>query len=127
MRRQLLLALIFCYLSALHALTTIQHAVVVAALIFLMCFATLYSPKALQLKALVFFGTISYAIYLVHNNIGTIVLRAVYAHGLSPSVAITCASLIAIGIATILTFCVEKPAMDVLRRFAPSLQRRVQN
>lgn len=114
---QTALLLIFCYIASLSGATNVvEHAVVVLILIAMMCFATLSSPKILSLRVLVFFGTISYATYLVHNNIGRVILLEAYEQGLSPLMAIGGATMVSLSIATVLTYGVERPAIRFLRR-----------
>ncbi len=55
-------------------------------------------------------GTISYGLYLVHQNIGYVVMRELYARGAGTPVAIGGAAAVAFGLATALTFGVERPA-----------------
>ena len=64
---------------------------------------------------LVFLGTISYTLYLIHQNIGYIVIRAAIGHGIPTDLAICMAIGVAIGLAAVLTRMVEKPARDWLR------------
>jgi len=119
------LLLTFCYASAVAGYqlgsetrgSLIQHAVVIATFILAMYFASLKNPRMLQSKVLVFFGTISYATYLIHHNVGSIVLLEAYDQGLSPTTAIACAMVVALALATMLTFLVEKPAARFLRKF----------
>ncbi|MBI3775673.1 MAG: acyltransferase, partial [Gammaproteobacteria bacterium] len=80
--------------------------------------------QGLAIKPLVFFGTISYSLYLLHQNIGYIVLRSWYAHGLSPVPGIIITVLIAIGLASSVTFFVERPAMKIFRRQYRRFQER---
>ena len=62
-----------------------------------------------------FLGTISYTLYLLHQNIGYVVIRSVTRHGISMDVAILIAISCSIGLAALLTWCVEKPAQAWLR------------
>jgi peptidoglycan/LPS O-acetylase OafA/YrhL len=71
--------------------------------------------RPLQSRALVFLGLISYSLYLTHQNIGYVVIRAVESRGGSPNLAIVAATLVALLIATALTFCIERPALQLLR------------
>lgn len=69
----------------------------------------------LDRRPLVFLGTISYSLYLIHQNIGYVILRAEYAAGISPWPATLVAVAVSIMIATVITWLVEKPAMAVIR------------
>lgn len=64
---------------------------------------------------LIFLGTISYTLYLIHQNVGYIVIRAATAHGVSPDMAICLAVGVGIGLASLLTWTVEKPARIWIR------------
>ncbi len=63
----------------------------------------------------VFLGTISYTLYLVHQNIGYIVIRELLALGVTTNLAITLAVFASIGLAAGLTYAVERPAMKWIR------------
>ena len=65
---------------------------------------------------LAYFGTISYTLYLLHENIGWVVLRESMAMGLSFDLSIAVALVIAVLLASIVTFAVERPAMAWIRR-----------
>ena len=64
---------------------------------------------------LVFFGTISYPLYLVHENIGWVVQRAVLAQALPFDVSVLVAFGVSVALATLLTRTVEQPAMRAIR------------
>ena len=66
-------------------------------------------------KPLLFLGTISYSLYLVHQNIGYITIRYLDQLGVSSWPRFIIPTLVAIGIATAMTYCVEKPAMKLIR------------
>jgi peptidoglycan/LPS O-acetylase OafA/YrhL len=68
---------------------------------------------------LVLLGTISYPLYLTHQNIGYVIIRAGYRRGLNPNVSVAVAAAAALAIALAITFLVERPAMALLRRFRP--------
>lgn len=65
---------------------------------------------------LAFFGTISYTLYLLHENIGWVVQRAVLARGLPFDLSIAAAMVVTVALATLLTYAVEKPAMRWIRQ-----------
>jgi peptidoglycan/LPS O-acetylase OafA/YrhL len=62
-----------------------------------------------------FFGTISYPLYLLHENIGWVVQRAVLGHGASFDASIAAALLVTVPLATAVTYLVEQPAMRWIR------------
>lgn len=80
-------------------------------------FALLVRRQAgfLDTRLFVALGTISYPLYLVHQNLGYVVLRALRAEGWGYSAAIAVAAVLSIMVASALTFAVERPAMRALR------------
>lgn len=71
----------------------------------------------LRFAPLVFFGTISYSLYLVHQKIGHAVLIALAREGWSPGSRVASATLLSVALATAVTFLVERPAMQAIRRW----------
>jgi len=69
----------------------------------------------LTLRPLVFLGTISYSLYLVHQKMGHIVMAKMADHGIDPLYGLMIAALISIAVATALTFLVERPALNAIR------------
>jgi peptidoglycan/LPS O-acetylase OafA/YrhL len=67
-------------------------------------------------RPLVFLGQISYSLFLVHQYVGYVLMRALYARGASPIAAITAAVATGLVLAVALHFAVEKPSMALLRR-----------
>lgn len=67
---------------------------------------------------LLFLGTISYSLYVLHQNIGYVVMRELYAlEGTLPAWVILGVPLtVSLFLATLLTFAVEKPALKLIRR-----------
>ncbi|MBB5179378.1 peptidoglycan/LPS O-acetylase OafA/YrhL [Planomicrobium koreense] len=63
----------------------------------------------INIRPLVFLGTISYSFYLVHQNIGYIVINEMEERGLLNEIYLVVPILLTIGIATLLTYYVEKP------------------
>jgi peptidoglycan/LPS O-acetylase OafA/YrhL len=68
------------------------------------------------LRPLILLGRISYPLYLAHQYIGYVVMRALYARGAPPSVTIASACAVALAIATALHVAVEEPCLEILRR-----------
>jgi len=67
-------------------------------------------------KITLFFGSISYALYLVHQNIGYIVLRKVQQIHLNIYLGLTLTIALVILLAYLITFFVEKPLMIKIRQ-----------
>ncbi len=69
----------------------------------------------LCIKPLVFLGTISYSLYLVHQNIGYAMIRALYQINLNPNLSIVITTITVLFIASGITFGVERSAMKWIR------------
>lgn len=79
--------------------------------------------KFLGQPPLVFLGTISYALYVVHQNVGYVVIRWGYSAGWHPYLSIAVALITALGLATLFTFVLEKPIRKAILRIAsPSVK-----
>jgi peptidoglycan/LPS O-acetylase OafA/YrhL len=77
--------------------------------------------RLLRARALVFLGTISYSLYLVHQNIGYVALRGSTQYGVPGWAALPAAVGLAVALAVLLTRLVEQPA---LRRIKQVLEPR---
>ena len=71
----------------------------------------------LAAKPIVFIGTISYSLYLIHQNIGYVIINGFYENNLPAAWAIVTAFSISFLLAVLLTFKVERPAMRRLREY----------
>jgi peptidoglycan/LPS O-acetylase OafA/YrhL len=71
---------------------------------------------AAWMRPLIFLGKISYPLYLSHQYVGYVVMRALYGRGAPPSVAIASACAVGLAIATALHFLVERRCVELLRR-----------
>lgn len=69
----------------------------------------------LQLKPLVWLGTVSYPLYLLHENIGWSVMLQLRKIGLSMDLTIVITLCVSLFLAGIVTFWVEQPAMRWIR------------
>jgi len=74
-----------------------------------------YRLPLLANPVLVFAGTISYSLYLVHQNIGYIIMRRAGEAGWPDLAAGLLAFGVAVGLATLITYLVERPANSWLR------------
>ncbi len=93
--------------------------------IFFMLFYLLVNNKLnfLNMKPLVFLGTISYSFYLVHQNIGYIVINIMEKYGLINEVFLVIPVTISVGLATLLTFYVEKPIRKIFHNKSKSKRK----
>ena len=107
------LALLGCCLATQFVIQGVWAGVF--ATVFFALFAALATRRLawIAVRPLVFLGTISYSLYLVHQNIGYVILRALAGTPPPLAVAVACAAVIAL--ATVLTFAVEKPALRLCR------------
>lgn len=83
-----------------------------AALVYM---ATTYTIPVLSNRVLLYLGMISYALYLVHANVGYVVLRMCYRFGAPHVIAIPTAIAVVIALASALCFLIERPANAFLR------------
>lgn len=70
---------------------------------------------ALSHPALVFLGTVSYPLYLVHENIGWVIERSLLAAGWTFDLAALAALVVILVLAWLLSRAVEKPALAAIR------------
>lgn len=72
--------------------------------------------KWLNNKFLLYLGTISYALYLVHQNIGYVIIKYFQNMGYEGGIIIIFTIFIAILLASLITFYIEKPSIKFLRK-----------
>lgn len=82
----------------------------------IMLFVVLGKLRWLVNPVLLFLGTISYTLYLLHNEMGKAILQASAAHGLSRWPGSIMAVSFAFFMAIVVTFVIEKPAMKWIRK-----------
>lgn len=70
----------------------------------------------LRTKVIVWFGAISFPLYLLHENIGWTVILHVEQAGLNPNLAIVLAFTVAVALASFLHYLVEVPVMERIRQ-----------
>lgn len=117
-RITLALALLACACGPYFALRPISRAVYV---LLIACFALLIwittmprSPLA-RLSPLIFIGEISYALYLIHQHIGFVIIDRLSRWGIEIDAAVVIAMGVSILLAWAITRFVEKPAQRTIR------------
>jgi peptidoglycan/LPS O-acetylase OafA/YrhL len=71
--------------------------------------------KGLRHPVLLWLGSISYTLYLVHQNMGYAIIRSIEGWGGSPWLAVAVALITALGVATAMTRWIEKPTLRMIR------------
>jgi peptidoglycan/LPS O-acetylase OafA/YrhL len=71
--------------------------------------------KFLSIKPLIFLGGISYSLYLLHQNIGYVIINEFYNHELNPIIGIFFATCFSIALASIITTYIERPSLIFIR------------
>lgn len=88
---------------------------IIVLIYFLFVLLSSHKLKVFVVKPLVFSGTISYALYLIHQNIGYIILNYIQEFNISMWVGTFFAICISLVIATIITFLFEKRVIFYLK------------
>lgn len=104
----------------LSLITTIVTFSLDLSLLFLVFYVIFYiaittKNRFLAYKPLLFLGGISYPLYLIHQNIGYIIINKFYAHGVSPYLSVLVALSVSIVLALIAHIYVEKKATKYIR------------
>ena len=92
-----------------------QGLVVAAAMVLLFSLIVVRRAGRLNTRPLVFLGTISYPLYLFHQNIGYAIIQQVRLHGVAYGWALAAAIAVSLGAATLLTYGVERPVQRLVR------------
>jgi peptidoglycan/LPS O-acetylase OafA/YrhL len=75
-------------------------------------------------RPLLFLGAVSYPLYLVHQNVGYVMMRAMYAGGLSTNATIMVAIVSVVAIAALVHVLVEAPGQALARSVRGRIVRR---
>lgn len=100
-----------------HSIDHGKHNPAATALILALVTACAYGRvPLLRFKPLIFVSTISYALYLCHNNLGCVLIHRLDHSGYPPVVCFALALVFALSLATIVTTRIEAPMTAWLRR-----------
>lgn len=110
-----LVVLAVCLLTD-YVLRGIESVVIIALFFILFILFVKGWLTRIAIQPLVYLGTISYSLYLIHENIGFIAMQELYPLGLPQIPMLLIVVLISVGIAHLLTFSVEKPALYWIRQ-----------
>lgn len=97
---------------------------IIVLLFFILFYALVYNKIRLpNYKVFAFLGSISYALYLVHQIIGYVIIHFLESHGLTQEYIVIVPLLVAIVLATALTYWIEKPIQNAIKRKFPQSKR----
>jgi peptidoglycan/LPS O-acetylase OafA/YrhL len=119
--------IIACALAVEFLLHTVNSGIMCSAIFitfFLVVRKNQFAIRILSLRPLVYFGMISYSLYLIHQNIGYIILRGFYQANISPALSISIVVLISVGIASAMNALVEKPARTAIRSYWKNISQK---
>ena len=97
-----------------HSINFVVVATLASLLIAGAAFGTM---RFLVIRPFLFLGSISYALYILHQNIGYVVIRQALANGWTTEMAIAAATILCVGLATLLRKLVEVPAQRAIRHW----------
>lgn len=117
--RESIIAAIACA-AAIGTMNGLATLAVDAALATVLILAAQRQLPALRAPALVWLGAISYPLYLIHQNIGYVVIQRFELVGAAPAKGVAAATLLAILLASWLHRGVEVPSLAALRKVDPT-------
>jgi peptidoglycan/LPS O-acetylase OafA/YrhL len=104
-----------------------EYRLLIAAFCALIWLVSNGSKRFLDVRPLVFLGEISYSLYLVHQVVGFVVIRALLAAGLATNLTLLITISLVIGLASYLRAFVEKPAERWIKNLAQPRGRAAQS
>ena len=108
-----------------HAIDLRDHNPAATGLLFGMLALSAFGKlPILRFKPLIYISTISYSLYLFHNNLGCAIMKFLEYSGCSPLTTVILGTLFAIGVGSAVTFWFEQPVSAYLRRRWKVLQNR---
>ena len=112
------LLIAFCLATQLRESVSFSLSIAFVSVLFFSVFYLLAFGRLafLNKKILVFFGTISYCLYLTHHNIGLITISYLHQIGWSQVFIAVSYFAVILSIAAALTYLVERPALRAIRK-----------
>jgi peptidoglycan/LPS O-acetylase OafA/YrhL len=109
---------------AIVPLTPPVYVAFVAAFALLVWIATMEASPLARIAPLVFLGDLSYPLYLVHQEVGYVVIAKSRARGLGPNQAVLFAVLLVVALSWAISVLIEKRSQKTVRRlFEPLMPR----
>jgi peptidoglycan/LPS O-acetylase OafA/YrhL len=108
--------IIWCYIYCISLKTDISQMLINAVyfgFFYFFCYGRL---SFIVRKSLLFLGLISYPLYLIHANVGYVIIRNLNKIAMNPNISVMIATVCALSLAWLIHRFVEKPAMQVIRK-----------
>lgn len=97
---------------------------VMVTVFFTLFYALIYGKLSfINSKKLTHLGTISYALYIVHQNLGYIIINFLEKNGFTHEIYILIPIIISVVIAYLITFYLDAPLQKILRKKMPAFSR----
>ncbi len=109
--------LLFTTVVALYTSYSTKIATALCGLYFIFWLIINNKAKLLSNGLLVYLGTISYSLYLIHQNIGYVIIRQFYLNDLNPLFGIFTAVVISLIASHLIMNYVERPSLKYLKSF----------
>jgi peptidoglycan/LPS O-acetylase OafA/YrhL len=119
-------SLIFC-LATDYLIWGYIHTIPVIIDVIILYIALFIKPSLLRNAILIYVGTISYSLYIVHQNIGFRVIQHLENLGFNSNLAILMAIIVAFAIANPLHFYIEKPSYQWIKEKLNQRQLAINN
>ncbi|MBW4890089.1 acyltransferase [Mucilaginibacter sp. HMF5004] len=109
--------LLFSFIVGIIALSDLNYVTIALTIVYLVFLLTIHFQfKFLSGKVFIFFGEISYALYLIHQNVGFIIMQKLEHFGIVSFWKVIITLAIVIGLATLITRKLEKPISVKLKK-----------
>lgn len=96
------------------------HPFLILPIIYVVFYLFIYGKlKFINNKVLLFLGAISYPLYLLHQNLGYVLIYQLRSYGYSSYIIVPFVTIVFIMLAAFLTFYIERPFLKLLRNFTP--------
>ena len=116
-----------CFASQIALYPEVDKHLTVLILIVVFLLINAGKLRAIAIPPLLALGTISYPLYLIHQNTGYIVIRTLENSGISPTISIVVATSVAIALSVLMTYYVEQTSLRWLKKLYRQWQRTVVN